>query len=64
VRKAALLLGRCLGLSFMALPAFADSIGPNCGCPSSKCRDERDSLAGWLLGTDSLIGSPGSDFRL
>jgi hypothetical protein len=33
-------------------------------CPSPKCCDERDSLPGWLPGTDSLIASPGSSFRL
>jgi len=31
MRKVVLLLGCCLGLGLMAFPAFADSIGPNCG---------------------------------
>jgi hypothetical protein len=33
-------------------------------CPSPKCREERDSLAGLAVGAASLIRSLGSNLRL
>src|SRR5215467_13844185 len=48
MRKVVLLLGCCLGLSLMAFPAFADSIGPNC----ATCQGSIYTLTYSTIGTN------------